>query len=119
MRIKLDENIPLRLSDILSNLGHQVDTVPQEGLTGRDDPEVWEAAQQSERFLITQDLDFSDVHQFLPGTHFGLLLVRLKEPGRGALTEMVHTIFQTEDVESWKRCFVIATKHKIRVRRPT
>lgn len=65
MRIKLDENIPLRFSDILFNLGHQVDTVPQEGLTERDDPEVW-----------------------------------------------------SEDVESWKRCFVFATKHKIRVRRP-
>lgn len=118
MRIKLDENMPFRLAGILTDLGHEVDTVPQEGLAGQDDPEIWEAAQSAGRFLITQDLDFSDIRRFIPGTHHGLLLVRLSEPGREALTQKVQAIFQTENVESWKRCFVVVTRHKIRVRRP-
>jgi predicted nuclease of predicted toxin-antitoxin system len=42
------------------------------------DCEVWEAAQRDERFLITQDLDFSDVRRFVPGSHRGILLVRLR-----------------------------------------
>jgi Domain of unknown function (DUF5615) len=50
---------------------------------------VWQAAQEGRRFLITQDLDFSDVRRYAPGTHHGLLLVRLPQPGRTALFERI------------------------------
>ena len=61
MNIKLDENLPERLVSELEALGHDVDTVPSEHLAGRVDHEVWQAAQVADRFLFTQDLDFSDV----------------------------------------------------------
>ncbi len=118
MKIKLDENIPLQLVPLLIQQGHDVDTVPQEGLAGTDDPHVWQAAQIEGRFLITQDLDFSDVRQFVPGTHHGLLLVRMNEPGRIALLNRIVALFQFEDVESWRQCFVVATDRKLRVKRP-
>ena len=59
MRIKLDESLPAGLVTVLSDLGHDVDTIPQEGLARAVDDRVWRAAQESGRFLITQDLDFS------------------------------------------------------------
>ena len=101
MKIKLDENLPDRLVAVLTGLGHNVDTVRTEQLTGRADPDVWSAAQAAQRFLITQDLDFSDVRRYTPGTHAGLLLVRLTRPGRNALFERVSTVFQTEKIEEW------------------
>lgn len=118
MRIKLDENLPTALVEILSAAGHDVDTAPNEGLTGRPDPEVWRATQAASRFLITQDLDFSDIRRYQPGTHHGLLLVRLAEPSRRRLIERVRHLFATETIDTWRRCFVIATDRKIRVRRP-
>lgn len=118
MRIKLDENLPFRLARVLAALDHETDTVPQEGLTGQDDAHVWQAAQATGRFFITQDLDFSDSRRFVPGTHHGLLLVRLRDPGRNALVRRVRSLFQTENVETWKQCFVVATEHKVRVRAP-
>lgn len=118
MNIKLDENMPFRLAGILTDLRHQTDTVPQESLAGCNDTEIWEAAQKAGKFLITQDLDFSDVRRFIPGTHYGLLLVRLRDPGREALVQRVQAVFQTEDVESWEGCFVVVTERKIRIRRP-
>jgi len=118
MRIKLDENIPFKLVDILNQMGYEADSVPQEGLSGQNDELIWKTAQEANRFLITQDLDFSDIRQFAPGTHYGLLLVRLRDPGRYALVEKIQMIFQTEQVESWQGCFVVATDHKIRVRCP-
>lgn len=75
MKIKLDENLPHRLATLLRTFDHEVHTVHQEGLTGRADAEVWEAAQRESRFLITQDLDFSDLRKFSPGSHNGVLLV--------------------------------------------
>jgi predicted nuclease of predicted toxin-antitoxin system len=118
VKIKLDENLPDRLVDVLTGLGHNVDTVRTEQLTGRADPDVWSAAQAAQRFLITQDLGFSDVCRCTPGTHAGLLLVRLTRPGRNALFERVSTVFQTEKIEDWTGCLVVATEQKIRIRRP-
>jgi predicted nuclease of predicted toxin-antitoxin system len=118
VRIKLDENIPIRLAPVLSGLGHDVDTVSGEKLTGRADPQVWAASQNSARFLITQDLDFSDIRQFTPGQHWGLLLVRFRDPGREAIFRRLCEVFRSEDLERWGRCFVVVTERKIRVRRP-
>lgn len=35
MRIKLDENLPGRLVSLLAQMGHDVDTVPAEGIEGK------------------------------------------------------------------------------------
>jgi len=118
VKIKLDENLPVRLARALEKLGHDTDTIPEEGLMGRSDLQIWEAAQEAERFLITQDLDFSDTRRFSPGTHYGILLVRLRDPGRNELLKRVQGLFQTEAVEHWKRCFVVLTDRKLRVRYP-
>ena len=118
MRIKLDENLPIRLVSVLAELGHDVDTVPSERIAGRDDDVVWQTAQAGRRFLVTQGLDFSDIRKYAPGTHHGLLLVGLPQPGRTTLFERIITLFKVEDVESWRGCLVTATPRKVRVRRP-
>ena len=119
MKIKLDENLPESLVGELAALHHNVDNVRQEGLAGHNDPDVWAGAQAAGRFFITQDLDFSDVRKFQPGTHHGVLLVRLPDAGRLALTRRIAEVFDSEDVESWTRCFVVLSGHKLRVLRPT
>jgi len=116
MRIKLDENLPARLAGILSAQGHDVHTVPDESLSGRPDAEIWQAACQEGRFLITQDLDFSDVRRFAPGTHAGLLLLRLREPGAQALIDAVTKV--VGEMAGWQSCFVVVTENKVRVKRP-
>ena len=118
MNIKLDENLPGRLVSELQSLGHDVDTVRAERLAGRDDTVIWQAAQLADRFLITQDLDFSGVRQYTPGTRAGLLLVRLARPARDALVARVAVLFATEAVELWRGCLVVATDHKVRIKRP-
>lgn len=118
MKIKLDENLPSALAESLKSLGHDVQTTLDEGLQGRDDSAIWRAAQAESRFLITQDLDFSDIRQFTPGAHSGALLVRLREPSRQNLLALVEEIFRIESIEEWPGCFVIATERKTRVLKP-
>jgi predicted nuclease of predicted toxin-antitoxin system len=117
VKIKLDENLPAALADDLTRFGHDCDTVVDEGLTGQPDSRVLDSAQREYRFLITQDLDFSDIRKFKPGSHAGILLVRLALPGRQALANRIRQIFTTENVEGWAQCFVVATERKVRVRR--
>ena len=103
----------------LAAFGHDVDSVASENLAGRPDSEIWETAQSVHRFFITQDLDFSDLRRYVPGTHAGLLLVRLTQPGRDALLARVSGLSATEAVEQWRGCLVVATDHKVRVKRTT
>ncbi len=118
MKIKLDENLPLRLASLLRDLGNDVHTVRDEELMGHADSEIWEAAQKESRFVITQDLDFSDLRQFAPGSHHGILLVRLRSPNRRDLIERIEELFQKEYVSEWAGCFVVATERKIRILKP-
>jgi len=118
MKIKLDENMPAGLATVLKSLGHDVVTVPEEGLGGHDYAEIWAAAQREERFLITQDLDFSDARRYRPGSHHGIMVVRLRSPGRLALLEKVREVFEAEDIGSWHQCFIVLTERKIRIHSP-
>ncbi|MBV8213803.1 MAG: DUF5615 family PIN-like protein [Verrucomicrobia bacterium] len=54
-------------------------------MVGSPDERIWARCQLEERFLITQDLDFSDSRKFKPGKHAGLLLIRLQNPGLAPL----------------------------------
>ena len=118
MKIKLDENLPSGVTPFLQSRGHDVHSLHDEHLVGHADKEIWQAAQKESRFLITQDLDFSDRRLFVPGSHFGILLLRLRFPNRQSLIHRIESIFQKEDVEDWAGCFVVATDRKIRVLKP-
>jgi len=119
MRIKLDENLPRRLADLLREMGHDVHTTQDEGLLGHPDAAIWKAAQAESRFLVTQDMDFSDLREFAPGTHQGVLVVRLRTPSRENLIERVAGLLVREDTRTWSGCFVVATERKVRIRKPS
>jgi predicted nuclease of predicted toxin-antitoxin system len=63
MKIKLDENLPACLIEGLDKLGHDVDSVPQEALSGQPDTKVWDASQEAGRFLITSGRVESERHR--------------------------------------------------------
>jgi predicted nuclease of predicted toxin-antitoxin system len=115
MRIKLDENVTTRVVPALNALGHNVHTVQSEGLTGRSDEDIWLAAQAEQRFLITQDFGFADIRRFSPGTHFGILLLRLRITNQAAILKRLLEVFVNEDSSIWSRCLVIVTETKVRV----
>ena len=118
MKVKLDENLPNELVELLTAAGHDVQTVAAEELVGRDDAVVFGFAVREDRLLVTQDLDFSDIRQFKPGSHPGIVLVRLRDPSRRHLLERIRQVLASEPIESWSRCFVVVTDRKLRVRRP-
>ena len=117
MRLKLDENLPRSAAPRLAALGFDVDTVLDERLGGRDDGTVWAAAQRERRFLVTQDLDFSDVRKFVPGAHEGILIVRLPDSEQWRIGDHLVAWFSDPDARSWARCLVVATLNKVRVTR--
>jgi predicted nuclease of predicted toxin-antitoxin system len=77
MKVKIDECLPQKCAEILLLKGYDAETVYREGLRGATDLHLWSVVQREKRFLITTDLDFSDVRRYQPGQHEGILLMRL------------------------------------------
>src|SRR4029077_16150299 len=44
--------------------------------------------------------------KFTPGTHSGILLVRLRSPDRSSLIQRIKQVFLQEEVALWSGCFV-------------
>lgn len=118
MRIKLDENLPLELQSGLGGLGHDVHSVFDENLAGEPDEKIWHACTGEELFLITQDLDFSDVRKYPPGTHAGIMILRVADDSRENLIRVVLQAFKEQDTDAFQRALVVVTDVKMRIRRP-
>jgi hypothetical protein len=118
MKIKLDENLPAGLAAVLAQLGHDTDTVRDEacgaGTTAPSGARHRRPAGSSSLRTWTSQT-YASSGQVLT---IGLVLVRLKKPGRRALAERVAAAFRTEDVSTWERAFVVLTDSRTRVHRP-
>jgi len=75
-RFKLDENLPQGAEALLSEGGHEVDTVLGEGLGGERDPTVLAAARSENRIFVTLDLDFADIRSYPPSIYPGIWVLR-------------------------------------------
>ena len=79
MKIKLDENLPTALAELLQAAGHDAMTVAEEALGGSKDPMLLQAATSEDRVLLTFDLDFADIRAYPIGSHAGIVIFRLHD----------------------------------------
>jgi predicted nuclease of predicted toxin-antitoxin system len=118
VRLKLDENLSRRLEALLMEHGHEVDSVVAEGLGGADDGVVAAAAQREERMLLSIDLDFADITRFPPGSHAGIVVLRVPEPRPTLIRAALTGLLARHRLEDLARCTVIAQLGAVRIRRP-
>ena len=85
MRFTLDANLPVELVTDLRDLGHDADTVADEGLRSAADPAVVDAASAADRILFTLDKGIANLQRYPIHPHAGVVLFRLDTSGRGAV----------------------------------
>lgn len=74
MHIKVDEDLPRAIAEVLRQRGYSCSTVLEQEMGGWADADLWEAVQDHEQFLITADKGFGDIRRHTPGAHHGVLL---------------------------------------------
>ncbi|MBI3241329.1 MAG: DUF5615 family PIN-like protein [Chloroflexi bacterium] len=117
MKLKLDEGLSYRLKPTLQELGHDVDTVVDEGLKSEDDAVLADIARQNERMLFTLDKGLGDVRQYAPGEHPGIVVFRLSSTGPGMVSRFVEDFVRNQKLDELPGCLVIVEPGKVRIRR--
>ena len=117
--VKLDENLGLSHVELLRKAGYEADRVHDQGFSGAPDTEVWMRVCSEGRFFITLDLDFSDVRQYKPGTHAGILLIRSRNRSRSMVSEVLSRVIAERKLDSLYGCLAVADESFTRIRYPS
>jgi predicted nuclease of predicted toxin-antitoxin system len=118
VKFKLDENLPVSSARALTGRGHDVDTVTAEGLTGAGDPDVVAAAAAEARVLITLDRGMGDIRSYPPGSHAGIVVLRLSDQSAPAVREAVTELANWAELEALAGAVAVLQRGVLRIRRP-
>lgn len=117
MRIKVDEDLPIQVADLLRSAGHDACTVVEQGLVGAADDGLWKLIQQEQMCLITADKGFANARAFPPGTHCGVVLMRLRRESRGGYVKLTESLVAAGTLGSAAGTIIVVTPDTIRIHR--
>lgn len=118
MKFKLDENLPASSAAILSDAGHDADTVGQEGLSGAPDPDVVAAAAAAGRVLISLDVGLGDIRAYPPGSHAGIVVLRLTDQSAAAVSKAVSDLAALTNADGLAGAVSVLQRGLLRIRHP-
>lgn len=116
-RLKVDENLPDQLADLLVQYGYDAVTVADQGWRGMADPDLWQGVQAEGRWLVTADKEFADLRRFPPGSHAGVILLRSSEESRVDYLQLAGTVLSSIKLDEIAGAVVVVTDRGVRVRR--
>ena len=118
MKFKLDENLPVSSAAILAGAGHDIDTVGQEGLSGAPDPEVVAAAAAAGRVLVSLDVGLGDIRAYPPGSHAGIVVLRLTDQSAPAVGKAVSDLAALTNADGLAGAVSVLQRGLLRIRHP-
>ena len=116
MKLKLDENLPLSAASSLRRRGHDVDTVVDEGLGGGHDDDVVAKATAESRLLITLDRGLGDVRRYPPGSHSGILVLRVEDQSAQSVVSRLEAVVDHHAIEALSGAVAVAQRGVLRIR---
>ena len=116
MKIKLDENLPTALAELLRAAGYDAMTVADEGLGGVKDPNLLHVATSENRVLLTFDLDFADIRRYPVGSHAGIVVFRLHDQRWLMLEQPAQGLVDSGLLGRLQGGLAIVDKSRIRIR---
>ena len=116
-RVKIDEDLPRQIADLVADQGYDAATVVGQGWQGASDDELWPRVQDERRWLITADKGFADLRLHPPGSHAGVILLRAPEESRRAYLELAAIALDRLNLDDLAGAVVVVTYRGVRIRR--
>ena len=104
MRILVDENIPRMTVSGMCDLGHDVKDIRGTLAQGMPDSALWRLAMAEPRMVVTTDKGFTE-HR--GAAHFGILIVRLRQPNRLKIHRSVMLALRTFSDSEWPGLLIV------------
>jgi predicted nuclease of predicted toxin-antitoxin system len=115
--LKVDENLPNEIAELLNRHGCDALTVGDQGWKGMADDELWGRVQGEQRWLVTADKEFADLRRCPPGSHAGLILLRSSEESRADYLRLAGVVLERVKLNQVSGAVVVVTARGVRVRR--
>jgi predicted nuclease of predicted toxin-antitoxin system len=115
MKVKLDENMPTAMAELLRGAGHDSATVAEEGLSGTDDKQILRTATAEDRIVITFDVGFGNIRAFPPGSHAGVVVFRLHDQRWAVLEEPARRMLNSGTLDRLRRGLAIINESRVRI----
>lgn len=116
----VDESLPRIVTRELLAAGHDATDVRDVGLRGAPDDQVFARARSEKRIVISGDVDFANTLRFPPGSHAGIVVLRLPNDWPPAARSQ-RALLAIADVlpELAAGALVIVDPKRVRLLRPT
>lgn len=119
MRFKTDENLPIEVTGLLRQYGHDASSVIEQQLAGHPDLDVARVCQAEKRTLVTLDLDFADMRAYPPSLYSGLVVLRPGMQTIPAILRLVEQMVQLFASEELDGRLWIVEERRVRIRSTT
>jgi hypothetical protein len=114
--VKVDENLPSEIAELLGRNGYDAITVKDQGWQGMPDDNLWRRIQSEGRWLVTADKEFTDLRRYPPGSHAGLILPRSSEESRADYLRLAEKVLGRVKLDEIGGAVVVVTRRGIRIR---
>ena len=118
MKVKLDENLPESCRAVLAEFDCDATTVREEGLAGSEDAGVIAAVRAEQRMLLTLDRGFGDIRAYPPGSHDGIVVLRLHDQRTEFVLRALRVFLKDHRLDDLRGCVVVVQRGVIRINWP-
>ncbi len=116
MRFLADENIFPQAISYLQNLGHDVKSISEAGLSQTTDDRIVDLAIKEERTIITFDKHFGDILRYPPQNLPGIILIRVRPPLLDDIFYALENLFKNYHADSFKGKLIVLSQSGYRIR---
>jgi predicted nuclease of predicted toxin-antitoxin system len=113
----LDENVPPVVGQFLRDKGFNVKEVRKTLPPGTQDDTVISLARQEQRVLVTFDKHFSNLLVYPPGSHYGIIRIRIHPPLIFEIINAFDQLLTKFDIETMRGPLIVLERAGFRVRR--
>jgi predicted nuclease of predicted toxin-antitoxin system len=116
LKFLADENIFPKVISYLRNLGFDVKSVREIGLSQITDDKIIDIATKEKRSIITFDKHFGDILRYRPQDLPGIILIRIHPPILDDIFYALDNLFKKYSADSFNGKLIVLSKSGYRIR---